>query len=302
MPPQKPLLTSRLATCVNRFHLYIAIQIRLSRSHRRADVVRSGTKINDFRLWVCHLIYPLTCLGSQPYRDRIWGIVVAAVPGSVTNHCPYKPATISVCYVPSVQWRVVTWCLAATMLLILQGCSGVLKAADEQTPAILGAAPAIQEPELDMPSVEISIPENVQEVSEEKEPETPAMIPTLLPSRMEAGLASWYGAKHHGKRTANGERFDQKKLTAAHPTLPWGSIVKVTSLANGKSVNVRINDRGPFIKDRIIDLSRAAARTLGMAGLMQVQLELLTPIETPEYREVIQDEQRQATAPASNQN
>jgi rare lipoprotein A len=188
------------------------------------------------------------------------------------------------------------------MLLILQGCSGVLKAADEQTPPILGAAPAIQEPELDMPSVEISIPENVQEVSEEKEPETPAMIPTPLPPRMEAGLASWYGAKHHGKRTASGERFDQKKLTAAHPTLPWGSIVRVTSLTNGKSVDVRINDRGPFIKGRIIDLSRAAARALGMVGLMQVQLEVLTPIETAEPREFIQEEQHQATAQAPNRN
>lgn len=188
------------------------------------------------------------------------------------------------------------------MLLILQGCSGVLKAADEQTPAILGEAPAIQEPELNMPSVEFSIPENAQEVSEEKEPETPAMIPTPLPPRMEAGLASWYGAKHHGKRTASGERFDQKKLTAAHPTLPWGSIVRVTSLTNGKSVDVRINDRGPFIKGRIIDLSRAAARALGMAGLMPVQLEVLTPIETPEPREFTQDEQLQTTAQAPNHN
>lgn len=229
-------------------------------------------------------------------------MVVAAVPRSVTNQRPCEPAAISACYVPSVQWRVVTWCLAATMLLIAQGCSGVLKAADEQTPIILGEARAIEEPELNTPSVEFSIPENVQEVPEEKEAETPAMIPTLLPPRMESGLASWYGAKHHGKRTASGERFDQKKLTAAHPTLPWGSIVRVTSLTNGKSVDVRINDRGPFIKGRIIDLSRAAARTLGMAGLMQVQLELLTPIETPEYQKVIQDEQRQATAPASNQN
>jgi peptidoglycan lytic transglycosylase len=188
------------------------------------------------------------------------------------------------------------------MLLILQGCSGVLKAADEQTPAILGEAPAIQEPDLDTPSVEFSIPENVQEVSEEKEPETPAMIPTPLPPRIETGLASWYGAKHHGRRTASGERFDQKALTAAHPTLPWGSIVRVTSLVNGKSVDVRVNDRGPFIKGRIIDLSRAAARALGMAGLMQVQLEVLTPIETPEPRDIVQDELHQATAQAPNQN
>jgi peptidoglycan lytic transglycosylase len=229
-------------------------------------------------------------------------MVVAAVPGSVTKHRPHKFAATSACCLPSVQWRVGTWCVAAIMLLILQGCSGVLKAADEQTPAILGEAPAIQEPDLDTPSVEFSIPENVQEVSEEKEPETPAKISTPLPPRIETGLASWYGAKHHGRRTASGERFDQKALTAAHPTLPWGSIVRVTSLANGKSVDVRINDRGPFIKGRIIDLSRAAARALGMAGLMQVQLEVLTPIETPEPRDIVQDELHQATAQAPNQN
>jgi rare lipoprotein A len=186
--------------------------------------------------------------------------------------------------------------------MLAQTFSAVSEAADEQTSAILSENPAVEERQLDTPSVESSIPENVYETPEEKDFEIPAIMATPLPPVMQTGLASWYGARHHGKRTANGERFDQKKLTAAHPTLPWGSIVKVTSLANGKSVNVRINDRGPFIKDRIIDLSRAAARTLGMAGLMQVQLEVLTPIETPEYREVIQDEQRQATAPASNQN
>ena len=234
-------------------------------------------------------------------------MVVAAVPHSVNNRCCYKAVAISPFYVPSIQWRVRNWYLAAAMLLILEGCSGVLKAADEQMPAILSQSPAVEEPELNTPSVEISIPENVQRMSEEREPETPAMIPTALPPRMETGLASWYGAKHHGRRTASGERFDQKKLTAAHPTLPWGSIVRVTSLANGKSVDVRINDRGPFIKGRIIDLSRAAARALGMAGLMQVQLEVLTPellipIAMPENREFIQDEQRQATAPGSNQN
>jgi rare lipoprotein A len=174
-------------------------------------------------------------------------------------------------------------------------------AADDQTSVILSENPVVEEGQLNTSSVESSIPENVSETPEEEDSEIPAMA-TPLPSVMQTGLASWYGTRHHGKRTASGERFDQKKLTAAHPTLPWGSIVKVTSLANGKSVNVRINDRGPFIKDRIIDLSRAAARTLGMAGLMQVQLELLTPIETSEYREIIQDEQRQATATSPNQN
>ena len=101
------------------------------------------------------------------------------------------------------------------------------------------------------------------------------------PTMMETGLASWYGSRHHGKRTASGEVFNQDKFTAAHRTLPWGSRVKVTNLANGKSVEVRINDRGPFSKGRIIDLSRAAARSLGMVqqGITTVRIEWLPDSE-----------------------
>jgi rare lipoprotein A len=97
------------------------------------------------------------------------------------------------------------------------------------------------------------------------------------PTMIETGLASWYGSRHHGKRTASGEVFNQNKFTAAHRTLPWGSLVKVTNLANGKTVEVRINDRGPFSKGRIIDLSRAAARSLGMVeqGITTVRIEWL---------------------------
>ena len=93
----------------------------------------------------------------------------------------------------------------------------------------------------------------------------------------ETGLASWYGAKFHGKLTASGEVFNQEKLTAAHPTLPWGSRVKVINLDNGKSVDVRINDRGPFKRGRIIDVSLAAARALGMVGpgITRVRIEWL---------------------------
>lgn len=78
------------------------------------------------------------------------------------------------------------------------------------------------------------------------------------------GQASYYGAKHQGKRTASGERFDQNQLTAAHRTLPFGSQVRVTNLNNDKSVIVRINDRGPYARSRIIDLSRQAAQQLDM--------------------------------------
>ncbi len=91
----------------------------------------------------------------------------------------------------------------------------------------------------------------------------------------ETGMASWYGKKFHGRRTANGERYDMNALTAAHPRLPFGTVVRVTSLDNGRSVVVRINDRGPFKKGRIIDLSRAAARKLHMIkrGVVKVRLE-----------------------------
>lgn len=94
-------------------------------------------------------------------------------------------------------------------------------------------------------------------------------------SRLETGIASWYGGRFHGRKTASGEAFDMDALTAAHPKLPFGSWVRVHNLVNGRSVDVRINDRGPYIKRRIIDLSRAAARVLGVAGTHQVEISLL---------------------------
>jgi len=91
------------------------------------------------------------------------------------------------------------------------------------------------------------------------------------------GVASWYGPGFHGRPTASGEIFDQEELTAAHRTLQFGTLVEVTNLANGRSVVVRINDRGPFVEGRIIDLSLGAARLLGMldAGLARVRLRLV---------------------------
>jgi rare lipoprotein A len=82
----------------------------------------------------------------------------------------------------------------------------------------------------------------------------------------QTGIASWYGNPYHGRHAANGEVYDMEKLTAAHRTLPFGTWVQVRSLTNGKSVEVRINDRGPFVDERVIDLSRAAARRIDMLG------------------------------------
>jgi rare lipoprotein A (peptidoglycan hydrolase) len=93
----------------------------------------------------------------------------------------------------------------------------------------------------------------------------------------QTGEASWYGPKFHGKTTASGETYDQEALTAAHASLPFGSKVKVTNLSNGKSVEVEITDRGPFAENRIIDVSRAAAKALEMkdSGTTKVRLEPL---------------------------
>ena len=91
-------------------------------------------------------------------------------------------------------------------------------------------------------------------------------------------MASYYGDAHQGRRTANGERFDMHALTAAHRTLPFGTRVKVTNLDNGRSVVVRINDRGPYVKGRVIDLSKAAARELRFLdrGTTRVRLEVVS--------------------------
>jgi rare lipoprotein A len=90
----------------------------------------------------------------------------------------------------------------------------------------------------------------------------------------ETGMASFYADKYVGRKTSNGEKFKQNKLTAAHKTLPFGTKVKVTNLNNGQSVKVRINDRGPFIQGRIIDLSKKAAKKIDMvnAGVTKVTI------------------------------
>ncbi|MBU3825009.1 MAG: septal ring lytic transglycosylase RlpA family protein [Candidatus Oceanisphaera merdipullorum] len=94
---------------------------------------------------------------------------------------------------------------------------------------------------------------------------------------MEQGKASYYGSRHHGRKTASGEPFNKHALTAAHKTLPFGTQVRVTNLHNQKSIVVRINDRGPYAKGRVIDLSEQAARELNMvrAGVANVKIEQL---------------------------
>jgi rare lipoprotein A len=104
-------------------------------------------------------------------------------------------------------------------------------------------------------------------------------VPTPEPGYAATGRASWYGADFQGRPTASGERFDQEALTAAHPTLPIPSLVQVTNLENGREVIVRVNDRGPFVRGRLIDVSRAAARVLGFEdqGHARVHVRYLGP-------------------------
>ena len=105
---------------------------------------------------------------------------------------------------------------------------------------------------------------------------------TVVQPFRQQGLASWYGKRYHGQKTSSGEIYDMYAMSAAHPTLPIPSYARVTNLANGKSVVVRINDRGPFTSSRIIDLSYVAAYKLGyiQAGQARVQVESVVPGRT----------------------
>jgi rare lipoprotein A len=101
------------------------------------------------------------------------------------------------------------------------------------------------------------------------------------PGAVQKGEASWYGERHQGRRTANGELYDMNRLTAAHPALPLGTLVLVTNLQNGRSVEVRVNDRGPTVAGRIIDLSYAAARALGAVAAGTVPVSVLVLSRPP---------------------
>ena len=107
-------------------------------------------------------------------------------------------------------------------------------------------------------------------------PIEPRLRAREVASFAQEGLASWYGARFHRRHTASGEHFDMKELTAAHRTLPLDTVVRVTNLANDRTVLVRINDRGPFARGRIIDISHGAALQLDMAkaGVAQVRIEV----------------------------
>jgi rare lipoprotein A len=156
--------------------------------------------------------------------------------------------------------------LLFSFLLLLVGCSH--KPAKVSVPP----PPTIQQPTPATPTAE---------ASEEPTPaETIAVAPDAKALLVETGIASWYGPPYHNRRASNGEIYDMHAMTAAHRTLPLGSIVRVTNIETGDSAIVRITDRGPFIEGRIVDLSQAAAKKVGLIqkGTGQVRLEVL---ETP---------------------
>ncbi|MCB1511695.1 MAG: septal ring lytic transglycosylase RlpA family protein [Hyphomicrobiaceae bacterium] len=111
-------------------------------------------------------------------------------------------------------------------------------------------------------------------------------VPRHDPHYNRVGVASWYAKGFVGKPTASGEIYDAGAMTAAHPTLPLNAVVRVTNLANGRSVTVRINDRGPFVKNRIIDLSQRAAEDLGFAhlGLTRVRVQVIRTASASRWR------------------
>lgn len=134
--------------------------------------------------------------------------------------------------------------------------------------ALLGCAPA---PIYHGKSVKETVAASPKNDSVKRNDDPPAEWPLTTTT----GIASYYGKEFHGRKTANGETFDMNAMTAAHRTLPFGTIVRVTNLANDQSVTVRINDRGPFIKGRIIDLSYGAAKSIDLLSIGQVKIEVI---------------------------
>ncbi len=169
-------------------------------------------------------------------------------------------------------WRWQVWVLMG----ILAGCSVATQPV--QPARFSPAAPAVRPP---LPSAPESSPapqgSPALPLSDRVVPFEPQLV--VRPARFtQTGIASWYGPGFHGKRTANGEIYDQHALTAAHRSLPLGTSVTVTNLENGQAVEVRINDRGPFVGERIIDLSLAAAKSIGVyvPGTALVRVEVLS--------------------------
>jgi len=205
--------------------------------------------------------------------------------------------------------------LAAGMVVLLSGCTalpvpaalpapevaydltsaaGVPAASEPALPASKEPVPALPEPSIrsrftDFIARRLHVPVDAREAPAEEA--TPPIPDAVVDEKyqltgeaaleLERGRASWYGGQFHGRRTASGENYDKYALTAAHKTLPFGTIVRVRSLALGREVDVRINDRGPFSPGRVIDVSQAAAEALGLtaAGVAEVSLNVAAELD-----------------------
>jgi len=159
---------------------------------------------------------------------------------------------------------------------------------------VVGCGPALRKPRVDpkAPGQNGSRP-GMPPVSDLLDPAALEALHALdraareRPAPYQVGDASYYGKRFHGRRTANGERFNMYKLTAAHRALPHGTLLRVTNVKNGRCVHVKVNDRGPYIKGRVLDVSYQAARELGMVrdGVTKVEIDVLgTPDATPPVR------------------
>jgi rare lipoprotein A len=171
-------------------------------------------------------------------------------------------------------------CIAnAFCCLLLFGCAAKRPVAARRQPPPAEPAPA--------PDETVERAKNSTDVDAPRSPAKPAPkhskpVPAPAPAGYtEQGNASWYGIPFHGRRASNGEIYDMNRLTAAHRTLPFETMVRVTNLNNGKSTTVRITDRGPFVENRIIDLSQAAAREIDSigAGVVPIRLEVLGSVD-----------------------
>lgn len=165
-------------------------------------------------------------------------------------------------------------------LFVLQGCGGIKMPRRMQAPQEMSPPP---------PPVTASRPAQLQQ----------EQTPQEQPKTVQVGEASWYGPGFHGKETSNGEIYDQNELTAAHPTLPEGSQVKVTNIETSKSVQLKVNDRGPHVEGRIIDVSKKAAEALEMTeeGVTKVKVKVLSRPDQSQNRDKENSGQKEEDAP-----
>jgi rare lipoprotein A len=158
------------------------------------------------------------------------------------------------------------YCFGSTVRLGSAVATATLLAACAQSPVVT-----------EKPSPHLASRSTLSNVERKSSREVGILSPTIRPAPKHdalLGMASYY---EHGSLTASGEKFDARELTAAHPTLPFGTRLRVTNLATGRSVMVRVNDRGPFVRGRVVDVSYTAARTLGMVGrgIAKVKLDVV---------------------------